>query len=135
MEQRAASPFFAAVGAALGALVGGVIGLFAGFGVGDAIGLPQYKLGNDPEGFDTLGAALIGAVVLWLLGALIGSRLATRGRERARPRAELVALACMAVLAIGASVVGSATADWYYPLVAFVAAPAAMATATAIDRP
>jgi len=133
VQQQGPSPLLAAVGAEIGAITGAFLGLFAGWAFGSVVGLPRYRLGNDPEGFDTLGAALVGSVIGWLCGTLLGSRLATRRRAQPRRRAEAIALACMAGLALGATLVGSATADWYYPAVAFGAAPFAMAMATALD--
>jgi LytS/YehU family sensor histidine kinase len=128
---RAGWAIRAAIGAEIGALAGATAGLFAGFAAGSLTGLPRYRLGNDPEGFDTLDAALIGLAIGWLAGALVGSRLATRHRARPALPIVVVALGCMAALLAGSMVVGSATADWYDPLVFLLAPPVAMATITA----
>lgn len=125
-----------AVAASIGAMVAACAGFFVGWGFGRAIGLPRYELFNDPAGVDDFTTALVGLVAGWLFGAWLGCRLASRRRSRPGWRAQMVALACMAVAVavIGAGFVGSATADWYYPTVFFGGPPVAMATVAAVSN-
>jgi hypothetical protein len=124
----------AAVGAEFGALGGALLGFFCGWPIGVALGLPRYRLFNDPEGFDTLDAALIALVVGWITGAVVGSRLATRRRSRPSRAATGAAAIGLAFLALGATMVGSGNADWYDPIVFFAAPPLLMALAAVIGE-
>ena len=128
------APVLAAVGAELGALGGALLGFFGGWAIGVALGLPRYRLGDDPEGFDTLDAALVALAVAWVMGAVLGSRLATRSGSRPSWAATGAAVIGLAFLALGATMVGSANADWYHPIVFFAAPPLLMALAAALSE-
>lgn len=126
------APVLAAVGAEIGALGGALLGFFGGWAIGVALALPRYRLGDDPESFDTLDAALIALAVAWVMGAVVGSRLATRRRPRPTRAVTGATAIVLTFLALGATVVGSGNADWYYPLVFFAAPPLVMALAAVV---
>jgi LytS/YehU family sensor histidine kinase len=128
------TPVLAAVGAGLGAIGGALLGFFSGWAIGVAVGLPRYRLGDDPEGFDTLDAAVLALVVAWVAGAVVGSRLATRSRPRPSSALTGAAVIGLAFLALGATMVGSGNADWYHPIVFFVAPPLLMGLAAVISE-
>jgi hypothetical protein len=97
-----------------------VAGLFLGALLGRLVGLPASNLISDAadEGFDQLDLGLCFAFVAWIVGALLAGRVAHRrlgGAKLGLP----VAAAVMAVLGGSTTAVGSATADWYHPLIVF----------------
>jgi LytS/YehU family sensor histidine kinase len=124
----------AAIGAELGAIGGAVLGFFCGWAIGVVLGLPRYRFGDDPEGFDTLDAALIALVAAWTVGAVVGSRLATRRRPRPSRASTGAATVGLVLLALGATMVGSGDADWYHPIVFFAAPPLLMGLAAVISQ-
>ena len=126
-RRRGTTALLVMLAAELGALIGATVGVVAGWALGAAAGLPRYRLGDDPDGIDDLDTALIGLAVCWVLGAWAGAHIATRRHRKPTRLTQVAAVAGLAALALGATAVGSATADWYYPVVFFLAPPVIMA--------
>lgn len=127
------APALAAVLALLAAIVVAVVLAVATVPVSSWLGLPAGAILTDASdpGFDSLDLALWAAAVGWLLGAAGAGLVVARARERSR-RAVLIAGGVLALAGLGSTLVGSAAADWYYPLVFFAGPAIAMGVAASV---